>query len=63
MKKTFRIGRRALQRPGQHAASTLPVVCVAPGVGTVVAQSIALVTVAKGLGVFLPLWSEKPANG
>lgn len=51
------------QNPGRRAGSTPLVACVAPGVGTVVAQSIVLITIVKGLGVFLLLWSEKPANG
>ncbi|MEV7798993.1 hypothetical protein AB0O14_07875 [Microbacterium foliorum] len=51
------------QNPGRHAGSTPLVACVATGVGTVVTQSIVLVTIAKGLSVFLLLWSEKPANG
>lgn len=37
------------------------VVGVVLGVGTVVAQSIVLFTI--GLGAFLLLWSESPANG
>lgn len=63
MKKLFGSVGGAPQHPGQHPGSTPLVVCVAPGMGTVVAQSIALITIAKRLGAFLLLWSEKPANG
>lgn len=35
---------------------------MAPGAGAIVAQSLVLFTVAKGLGALLMIWSEKPAS-
>ncbi|MGK3948750.1 hypothetical protein [Microbacterium sp. K2] len=61
--KTFRSDGGFRSIPVTAPGPILLVARIAPGAGTVVAQSIVLVTIVNGLGAFLMLWSEKPANG